>query len=143
MPCNTDATPTASPPEPGPAQSTLLEDAGTLTREYRATVLAWLEVVALETRLAAGTLINMIVLAVGIAVLLLGAWLTLIGAAVLALMHQGLSPTLAMLAATMINLAAAALVFFNLRRQGRRIGWPVTLRALKPDTTGTTSSEAS
>ncbi|MCC5887484.1 MAG: phage holin family protein [Gammaproteobacteria bacterium] len=117
---------------PEGASSSLLGDASTLTRELRAMVHAQLELAELETRLAARTVIHMLALAVGIAVLLVGAWLTLVGAAVLALMNQGVSPMLAMLAATAVNLVAAGFVYMSLRRHGESLGWPVTLRMLKP-----------
>jgi len=120
---------------PEGSSSSLLGDASTLTRELRATVHAQLELAELETRLAARTVIHMLALAVGIAVLLVGAWLTLVGAAVLALMNQGVSPMLAMLAATAVNLVAAVFVYMSLRRHGASLGWPVTLRSLKPKAT--------
>lgn len=130
-------------PAPAPPLSSLLEDAGNLTREYRATARTWLELVALETRLAARSVVQLIALAVGMTVLLLGAWMTLVGAAVLALMNLGLSPALAMLAATAINLVAAWIVYSTLRSKGRSIGWPATSRALTDDVTNQTRSEAS
>lgn len=130
-------------PAASPALSSLLGDLGSLTREYRATARSWLELVALETRLAARSVVHLIALAVGMTVLLLGAWMTLIGAAVLALMDLGLSPALAMLAATAINLVAAAVVYLRLRSKGRSIGWPATSRALKDEVTAPAGSRES
>ena len=134
--------PDPASPQAEPSTS-LLEDAGTLTREYRATVHAWLDLVVLETRLAAKTVVQMVAFAMGMAVLIVGAYLSLIGAGVMALIHQGLSPTLAMLIATAINLVAAAVVFFLLRKKARSIGWPATSRALKTDAAHPTATKES
>lgn len=133
--------PDPASPQPNPTTS-LLEDAGTLTREYRATVRTWLELVALETRLAARTVVHMVALGIGMAVLAVGAYLSLIGAGVLALINQGLSPTLAMLVASGINILAAAVLFFSLRKKARSIGWPATSRALNTDADPAASKES-
>jgi len=135
-----DPTPDSAPVPP---LSSLIEDVGSLTRGYRATAQSWLELVALETRLAARSVVQLVALAVGMTALLLGAWMTLIGAAVLALMDLGLSPALAMLAATAIILVAAATVYLILRRKVRSIGWPATSRALKADLADPARSEES
>lgn len=110
----------------------LLAEAGALTRELRALMHEQLALVALESRLVVRTAISMVAFAVGVAVLLVSAWLTLVGTAVVALIGLGWSPALAMVAATAVNLGGAAVLFLVLRRQGRSLGWPATLRTLKP-----------
>lgn len=118
----------------------LLAEAGHLTRELRELMHEQLELVVLESRLALRTVIRMLAFAVGVAVLMTSAWLTLVGTAVVTLLAQGWSPALAMVAATAVNLGGALVLLLVLRRQGRFLGWPATLRTLKPGATGTDRS---
>jgi len=121
-------------PDPCPAEDTesLFKDAGALSHELRALVHDQLEIVVLETRLVARTLTRMIALAVGMGLLLVTAWLGFVGAAVMTLTAYGMGAAAAMVVAATFNLIAALLLYLFLRHQSGSLGWPVTLRTLRP-----------
>lgn len=127
-----------SPPEHAPAvpASSFLNDAGELTRELRQMLHDQLELAALETQLAARTAITMIALAIVMGLLLVSVWLALVGAGAMALIYFGLSAVMAMIVVAILNLAGAGLAYVLLRHKARSLGWPVTLRMLKPSNEG-------
>ena len=115
-----------------PADSGLLDNARELWRELRAMAHDQLTLAALEAKLAGKSLVNMIAAGVMIAVLLISAWLGLLGAAVLWLIGIGVPASIAMLVAVAGNLALAAVLYQLIRRQSRRLQFPATLRSLRP-----------
>ena len=95
-----------------------------------------LELAALETKFAAQNLVDMIATGVMVAVLLVSAWLCLLGAMVLWLIHLGLMASVAMLLGVVVNLVLAAFLYRSILHQSQNLGWPATLRSLKQfDTT--------
>jgi hypothetical protein len=115
-----------------PADSGLLDNAKELWRELRALAHDQLTLAALETKLAGKSLVNMIAAGVMVAILLISAWLGLMGAAVLWLVNIGVMASVAMLIAVAANLALAAILYELIRRQSRRLQFPATLRSLRP-----------
>ena len=114
------------------SEAGLLEQVKLLWHELRAMVHEQLTLVALETRLAGTSLVNMIAAGVMVAILLISAWLGLMGAAVLWLIGIGLMASVAMLFAVAANLVFAAILYQLIRRQSRRLQFPATLRSLRP-----------
>ncbi|GBL45553.1 hypothetical protein SFMTTN_1363 [Sulfuriferula multivorans] len=126
--------PSASEASPKPAS--LIDDVKILGRELLGLLHDRLELAALETKFAAQNLVGMIATGVVVAVLLVSAWLCLLGAMVLWLIHVGLMASVAMLLGVLVNLALAALLYRSILRQSHHLGWPATLRSLKQfDTT--------
>lgn len=103
-----------------------------LTRELRELIHDQLRLVTLESRLAAQSLMTMVAAAVGFGVLLVSAWLGLMGAAVLTLIGFGLVPSIAILVVAALNLMVSPVPYGLIRRKIRRLGFPATLRTLKP-----------
>lgn len=91
-----------------------------------------LQLATLETRQSINCVLTMAVIAIVMAILLVSAWLALIGAALMALISIGLAPAIAMLILSAANILLAALGWVSIQRRGRALGWPATLRALKP-----------
>jgi hypothetical protein len=115
-----------------PSESGLLEDAKSLWHELRGLAHDQLTLAALETRLAARSLVTMIAVGVMVAVLLVSAWLGLVGAVVLWLIGIGVMASIAMLLAVAANLLFALILYDVIRRQGRHLQFPAILRSLRP-----------
>jgi len=133
--------PTNAPDRPGepaavggapPGNSGLLEDAKSLWHELCGLAHDRLMLAALETRLAGKSLVTMIAAGVMVAALLVGAWLGLMGAAVLWLVSIGVIASVAMLLAVAANLVFALILYDVIRRQSRHLQFPATLRSLRP-----------
>jgi hypothetical protein len=115
-----------------PSDAGLLDDAKSLWDELRGLAHDQLALAALETKLAGKSLVSMIVAGVMVAVLLVSAWLGLIGAAVLWLVSLGVMTIIAMLLAVAANLVFALMLYGVIRRQSRHLQFRGTLRSLRP-----------
>lgn len=119
----------AAPGDPG-----LLEDAKSLLYEVLALAHDRLTLAALETRLAGESLVTMIASGVMVAVLLVSAWLGIMGAGVLWLISIGVMASIAMLLAVAANLMLALILYDVIHRQSRHLQFPATIRSLRPVT---------
>ena len=115
-----------------PGDAGLLEQAKSLWYELRGLVHDQLTLAALETKLAGKSLVTMIAAGVMIAVLLISAWLGLVGAVVLWLIGIGVVASISMLLAVAANLVLAVILYGVIRRQSRHLQFPATLRSLRP-----------
>jgi hypothetical protein len=115
-----------------PADSGLLEQVQSLWQALRGLAHDELTLAALETRLAARSLVTMIAAGVMVALLLVSAWLGLAGAVVLWLISIGVTASIAMLLAVAGNLVFALILYDVIRRQSRHLQFPATLRSLRP-----------
>ena len=115
-----------------PGDSGLLEDAKSLWHELRGLAHDQLTLAALETRLAGKSLVTMIAPGMMVAVLLVSAWLGLVGAVVLWLISIGVMASIAMLLAVAANLVLALILYDVIRQQSRHLQYPATLRSLRP-----------
>jgi len=102
-----------------------------LAHELRALALDHIELATLETRLSVRTLLQMAVIAIITAIVLVSAWLALVGSAALGLIAIGLSPAIAMLLLAAANLLLALAGWLRIRYVSQWLGWPATQRALK------------
>lgn len=118
-----------------------LEDLHTLQRELRNLAHDQLQLAALELRLAAHSLMTMISAAVCIGALLVLAWVGLMAAAGLSLIGLGLQAALVLLLLAALTLALALTLRGYLRHRSRYLGFPATLRSLKPPAAGTQPGE--
>lgn len=116
----------APPPEPG-----LLEQTGALGLELLGLSHDFLQLAALETLYTGQCLVGMMRAALIMALLLVSAWLSLLGALVLALIQSGLTPSTAMLFGAFANFMLAAAAYAVLQTLAKRAGWSATLRALR------------
>ena len=116
----------------GPADSGLIDQVRSLWYELRGLVHDGLTLAALETRQAGRGLVTMVAAGVGIAILVVSAWLGLLGAAVLGLIAIGVNAAIAMLLAVAANLGLAALLYQVIRRQTQHLRFSATLRSLRP-----------
>jgi hypothetical protein len=119
---------TGSPP---PSDAGLLEETKSLWHELRGLAHNHFALAALEAKLAGKSLVTMIAAGVVAAVLLVSAWLGLIGAVVLWLIGIGVAASIAILLAVTANLAAALFLYAVIRRQSRSLQFPATLRSLR------------
>jgi hypothetical protein len=132
------APPLAAPEIPVQAPG-VIDGVIVLTRELRELLHDQLELAVLETRLCLDGVIRMVVIAVVTAVLLVSTWLALIGAGLLALIGIGLTPAIALALLAAANLLLALCGWFLIRHTGSNLGWPATLRLLKPGTSAVTA----
>jgi len=109
-----------------------LEDLKNLQREVRGIIHDQLQLVALEVRLAARSLMTMIAAAFCIGALLVLVWIGLMTAVGLLLIGFGIQPALAVLVVTALTSILVVLLFRLIRRRSRDLGLPATLRALNP-----------
>jgi hypothetical protein len=115
-----------------PGDSGSLEEVKSLWHELRGLAHDQLTLAALETKLAGKSLVTMIAAGVMVAVLLVSAWLGLVGAGVLWLISIGVVASIAMLLAVAANLVFALILYDVIRRQTRHLQFPATLRSLRP-----------
>jgi uncharacterized membrane protein YqjE len=119
-----------------------LESLSALQRELRSLVHDQLQLAALEVRLAAHSLMAMLAAAIFAGLLLLFAWVALMGATGFGLADMGLHPTLAWLAVAALTLVLALLLGGFIRRRSRRLGFPASLRTLQPPASDPRQREA-
>jgi uncharacterized membrane protein YqjE len=112
--------------------SGLLEDAQSLWHELHGLVHDRFRLAALETQRAGESLVAMFVDGVMVAVLLSGAWLGLMAAAVLELVDNGFAVSSAILLAVTFTLLIALILCGAMRRKRRYLQFPSTLRSLQP-----------
>lgn len=115
-----------------PGDSGLLVGVNSLWQELRGLAHDQLTLVALETKLAGKSLVTMIAAGVMVALLLVSAWLGVVGAVVLWLISIGVVASIAMLLAVAANLVFAVILYDVVRRLSRRLQFPATLRSLRP-----------
>ena len=140
----TTATESAAPSAGNPAAGAgLLEDARSLWREGSALFQDRLQLAALETRLAGESLVTMIVAGLIVAVLVVAAWLGLMGAAILMLVGFGVGAGTALLLGVLVNLAVALALCQVIRGKSRHLLWAATLRSLRPSPAATDESRGS
>lgn len=120
----------------------LLDDVKSMWGEVRGLTYDHLQLAALETKLAGESLVSMIAAGVIVAVLLVTAWLGLVGAAVLALIHSGMLASIAMLLAVVINVIVAGVLFKVIAMKSQNLRWSATLRSLKPQSSTAAQSAA-
>jgi uncharacterized membrane protein YqjE len=123
--------------------SGVLEDAQSLWHELRGLAHNRFRLAALETQRAGKSLVAMVVAGVMVAILLSGAWLGLVAAAVLWLVEQGVAASSALLLAVAFNLLAALILCGVIRRKSRYLQFPATLRSLQPMLPGHSDAEIS
>lgn len=117
--------------DPG-SGSGMLKDAQSLWHELRGLIHDRFRLAALETQRAGKSLVDMIVAGVMVGVLLIGAWLGLMAAAVLKLVeHDVVATSSAILLAVASNLLIVLILFGVIRRKSRYLQFPATLRSFQ------------
>jgi uncharacterized membrane protein YqjE len=111
----------------------LLEIVQTLWNDLRGLAFDHLQLAALETQRAGKSLVNMVIYAVAAALLLVSAWLALLGAIVAGLIVMGLNASVALLLVAASNIIAAFVLYRLIRRSSEFLRFPATLRSLKSD----------
>lgn len=111
--------------------SGVLEDAQSLWQELRELSHDRFRLAALETQRAGDSLVGMIMAGMMVAVLLIGAWLGLLAAAVLWLVEHGVVASSAILLAVAFNLLLSLILCGVMRRKSRYLQFPATLRNLR------------
>jgi hypothetical protein len=111
--------------------SNVLEDAQSLWHELRALIHDHFQLAALETRRAGESLVTMMIAGIIVALLLIGAWLGLVAAAVQILIEQGMVASNAILLAVAGNLLVALLLCSVIRYKSRSLQFPATVRSLQ------------
>lgn len=89
-----------------------------------------MRIIALETRQAGESLVNMIAASVVLAVLVVSAWLILVATGVIVLIGSGFGVIFAMLLAAALNLVMAWFLYRSIREMSQRLGFPATIRSL-------------
>ncbi|ASF46587.1 phage holin family protein [Methylovulum psychrotolerans] len=112
--------------------ASIWEDVESLWYQWRGLGYEQFHLAALETRRAGESLVVMLIAGVMLAVLLLGAWLGILAAAVLALIGQGWPASGALLVAVMVNLLLALVLAWVIRRKSRFLQWPALVHSLQP-----------
>jgi len=124
----------ATAPDASPSAPVgLMDEIKGLWREIRLLIHDHIELAALETRLAGQTLAFMVMAGVAIAILLVSAWLALLGAMVVLLVAMGMWASAALLLIVLLNIAAAAGLGWAIKHKSRNLKWSATLASLKPD----------
>jgi hypothetical protein len=121
--------------------SGLLEDVQSLWHELQGLTHDRFRLAALETQRAGKSLVDMIVAGVMVGVLLIGAWLGLMAAAVLDLVEHGMVASSAILLAVASNLLIALILFGVIRRKSRYLQFPATLRSFQTTPSGRRDAE--
>lgn len=114
----------------------LLQEAHALWSALRGVAHDRVELAALETRIAGESLARMVAAGILIGLLLLSAWLAILGAAVVGLIAAGMHPAWALLLAALLNLTGAAGLYFLVRKLARNLAFPGTVRSLRNERPG-------
>jgi uncharacterized membrane protein YqjE len=109
----------------------LLGNAQALWHDLRGLAHDHIELAALETQRAGKSLVDMLVYAVAAAILLVSAWLGLMGALAFWLAARGLNAGLALLVVAALNTGAAWVLFVMIRRSSQYLRFPATMRSLQ------------
>ncbi len=131
-----DAVADCAPPVGG-----LLDDAQSLLNELRGLAHDHLHLAALEIKRAGDSLVTMIAAGIIVAVLLVSAWIGLLGAAILWLIGLGLKPIFAVLIAVGVNLVLASVLYVVIRHHSDYLRFPETIRSLRPQSSAANTSE--
>jgi len=118
----------ADEPPGAPAPASLIEVAGALWSDVQGAITERFKLLGLELRLAGMTLVQVLVMAVIVAVLVVTAWLGLMGGVVVGLMSVGLHWAIALGVGIAINLAVAAWLVRGMLQLIERVGMPASLR---------------
>jgi hypothetical protein len=100
--------------------------------EFRGLVHDQAHLAALEARQAGRSLVAIVAYGIVVAVLVVSAWLGVVGALVLGLINVGLGGWAAVLLGVLVNLAGAVGFVFAIRRRSRDLAFPATLRSIRP-----------
>ncbi|MDD5461333.1 MAG: phage holin family protein [Methylococcales bacterium] len=119
---------TATPGDPA-TDCEVLQDAQRLLDEFYGLIHDRFRLAALETQRAGETLVVLIVAGVMMVILLVGSWLGLIAAAVLALIKVGLMASSAILLAVACHLLIALVLIGVMRRKSRYLRFSATRRS--------------
>lgn len=128
----------SSPPMPVPLDEQLI----LVTNALREQAGDYLELAALETRLAVSTTLSACGIAVFAAIVLVSAWFSLAGAAALVLIDLGLSPAFALLLVAAANILLSTMCWRRIRHKLQSVGWPAMQGLVKPPTAGQAEREA-
>ncbi|MDO9214164.1 MAG: phage holin family protein [Methylococcales bacterium] len=115
-----------------PIGSNVLDDIQLLWYELQGLIYEYLQLAVLEARRAGESLVTMIIAGVMVAVLMIGAWLGLMVAAVLMMIEQGMVASTAILLAVIVNLLIALLLCGVIRRKSHYLQFPALLGSVKP-----------
>ena len=115
------------------ANDGMLHGAQALWRELSQLASDHLELALLETRRAGKSAVNMLIYAIGAALLLITAWLGVLAAVVVGLAAWGLHPGWAILIVVAVNLAGAFGLYLLIRQNSANLRFPATVRSLKSD----------
>lgn len=129
---DSDGPPVMASDTPSPSPGRLGEDVTRLTNELRELAHDHLELAKLETRLSVITALRMVIVSIVSAIVLVSAWLALVGSAVFGLIGVGVAPVFAMLFLAAANVLLAFVGWLLIKRQSRSLGWSATQRAIKP-----------
>ncbi|MEX0899371.1 MAG: phage holin family protein [Gammaproteobacteria bacterium] len=111
-----------------PAHPGLLDEARLLFTEARGLAHDRLKLAALETRLAGQSVVRMLIAGVVAAVMVISTWLALVGMGVVALVvYGGLTAIAALGIAAVVNAAAAAALYFAIRKMSQNLAFPRTV----------------
>lgn len=113
------------------AASGVMGTASALWHELSGALHDQLQLALLEAKLAGTSLATMVAAGVMAALLLVTAWLGLVGAGVLWLIGMGVAASIAMLIAAAANVVFALALYYLIRRQSRHLQFPATLRSLR------------
>ena len=125
------------------SDSSVLEDAQSLSHELLGLTHDRFRLAALETRRAGESLVSMIMVGVMVAFLLSSAWLGLMAAAVLGLIDKGVVASSAILLAVVFKLLLALILCRVMRRKSRYLQFPATLRSLQAKPPGRRDAQKS
>jgi len=114
-----------------PSSGPLGEDANRLLREFRQMVHDHLELATLEARLSINAMLRMAIISIITAMVLVSAWLALVGSAAMGLVDLGLPPSLALFFVSATSFLLAMLGRQRIRKLSLWLGWPATQRVLK------------
>ena len=115
------------------ANDGILNSAQALFRELGQLASDHIELALLETQRAGKSAVNMIVYAIGAALLLVTSWLGMMAAIVVGFVAMGLHPGWSLLIAVGFNLAGVFGLYLMIRSNSANLRFPATVRSLKTD----------
>jgi hypothetical protein len=124
--------PMEAPPGVSIDELGVAENAAGLWRDLRGMAHDQLLLAALEAQRAGRSLVFMLAASIVLGLLLASTLLILTAALILGLIELGLAPSLSALLAALVSIAVSVALAMMIRARSRHLGFPATLRNIKP-----------
>lgn len=117
--------------DPGANDPGVIKGIEVLLSDFRELAHDQLQIVSLESQRVGESFVSMVVYGIALGLLVITAWLGLMGVLVLLLIQVGVLPSVSLLTAVLLNLGGAAGLFFAIRARSDDLKFSATVESFK------------